>query len=590
MKRKSLISAFALLCLSVNISNSVLAQDIKDESTKTPPEALDTNFKALLDELHRSLKLLRLPGHEAPYFLAYNLYESLDFSVEGVLGAITTRSGKKDRSLYPIVRVGNYKLDNTNFDSTDYAEVSSTKSDTTPIDENYMALRKSVWLSTDLKYKQAVKYLDEKKALMLERNVNSALDDFSPAPAFNLINPARSMNLNKDLWTDKVRELSSVFLEFPMLRNSWVRFDERVLNLWLVNSESTIARNGEVSARYQAFASIQTKEGEVISDGLEALARDENNLPSVDQMKVELRGLGKRLTQIVQAPQGEDYDGPVLFEGQAAAEFLASTLAPNIVAKRDHLSNFSNTAVSTNPLGRKMNKRIMPTFLSLIDDPYLRVWKGKQLFGGFEIDEEGVQPQKIDIVQKGELKAFCAGRTPTKFTKTTNGHGVISDDTAQNSVLLLTSTKTNSNKDLLKMLRRLGEESGLPYVMVVRRMDNTQREAFSSDDLNGTYALSSSSSTSINLPSPILVFKVDTRSGKEVQIRGVKFAPTNIRVLKDIIAAGNDTDAYAVEQTSNNYAHLVTPSLLVRDIEMVKSEAPSQKPPVTPSPLMSIQK
>ncbi len=590
MKKKSLVSAFALLYFAVNLSSPVCAQNAQNESSKTPSEVLDTNFKALLDELHRSLKLLRLPGHDAPYFLAYNLYESIDFSVEGVLGAITTRSGKQDRTLYPIVRVGSYKLDNTNFDSTDYAEVSSTKSDTTPIDENYMALRKSVWLSTDLKYKQAVKYLEEKKALMLERNVNSALDDFSPAPSFNLVNKARSMNLNKDVWTDRVRELSSVFLEFPMLRNSWVRFDERVLNLWLVNSEGTIARNGECSARYQAFASVQTKEGEVISDGLEALARDENSLPTVDQMKVELRGLGKRLTQLVQAPQGEDYDGPVLFEGQAAAEFLASTLAPNIVAKRDHLSNYSNTVISTNPLGRKMNKRIMPTFLSLIDDPYLRIWKGKQLFGGFEIDEEGVQPQKIDIVQNGELKAFCSGRTPTKFTKATNGHGVISDDTAQNSVLLLTSSKTNSNKDLLKMLRRLGEESGLSYVIVVRRMDNTQREAFSSDDLNASFALNSSSSTTINLPSPIIVFKVDTRSGKEEQIRGVKFAPTNIRVLKDIVAAGNDTDAYAVEQTSNNYAHLVTPSLLVRDIEMVKSEAPSQKPPVTPSPLMSIQK
>lgn len=587
MIRKTIASALILLSLTLNISPA-FAQSTAEEIKE--PEALDTNFKALLDELHRSLKLLRLPGHEAPYFLAYNLYESIDFSVEGSLGAITTRSGKKDRSLYPIVRVGSYKLDNTNFDSTDYAEASSTKSDTTPVDENYMALRKSVWLSTDLKYKQAVKFLDEKKALMLERNVNSALDDFSPAPPFHLINEARKMKLDKEVWTDKVRELSSVFLEFPLLRNSWVRFDERVLNLWLVNSESTIARNGECSARYQAFASIQTKEGEVISDGLEALARDEDNLPSLEHMKTELRGLGKRLTEIVQAPQGEDYDGPVLFEGQAAAEFLASTLAPNVVAKRDHLSNYSNTVTTTNPLGRKMNKRIMPTFLNLIDDPYMRMWKGKQLFGGYEIDEEGVQPQKIEIVQKGELKAFCAGRTPTKYTKTTNGHGVISDDTAQNSILLLTSTKSSSHKDLLKMLRRLGEEAGLPYVIVVRRMDNTQREAFSSDDINASFVLSSSSSSSINLPSPILVYKIDTRSGKEEQIRGVKFAPTNIRVLKDIVAAGNDTDAYAVEQTSNNYTHLVTPSLLVREIEMVKSEAPSQKPPVTPSPLMSIQK
>lgn len=588
---KKLLALLLILSFSVT---QVLAQETKSQSAPTTAiekeETLDVNFNALLDELHRSLKLLRLPGHDAPYFLAYNLYESIDFSVEGNLGAIVSRSGKVDRSLYPMVRVGSYKLDNSNFDTTDYAEATSTKSDTTPVDENYMGLRKSVWLSTDTKYKQAIKYLEEKKALLLERNVATTLDDFSPATPYHLINKARAMKLNKEDWTNKVRELSAVFLEFPTLRNSWVRFDERILNLWLVNSEGTIARNGECSARYQAFANIQTKDGEVISDGTEALARDEDNLPSVEQMKEELRKLGKRLTEIVNAPAGEDYDGPVLFEGQAAAEFIASTLAPNIAAKRDHLSNYSNAVPTNNPLGRKMNQRIMPTFLSVVDDPYMRTWKGKTLFGGYDIDEEGVQPQKVDVVQNGVLKAFCAGRTPTKYTKTSNGHGVISDETSQNSVLLVTSNKTSSNKELLKMLRRLGEEAGLPYVIVVRRIDNTQREAYSSDDLGSSYVISSSSPTTISLPSPILIYKVDTRSGKEEQIRGLKFAPTNIRILKDIVAAGNDTDAHAVEQTSNNYTHLVTPSLLVREIEMVKSEASSQKAPITPSPLMSIQK
>lgn len=587
MNKKILSLAFSLLISSsLVLPPKAIAQDAMAQEQ----EKLDVNFNALLDELHRSLKLLRIPGHEAPYFLSYNLYESIDFSVEGNLGAIVTRSGKQDRSLYPSVRVGSYKLDNTNFDSTDYAEASSTRSDTTPIDENYMALRKSVWLGTDTKYKQAIKFLEEKKALLLERNLAVSLDDFSTATPYHLMNKARAMKLNKDLWTDRVRELSSIFLEFPLLRNSWVRFDERILNLWLVNSEGTIARNGECSARYQAFANIQTKEGEIISDGIEALARDEDNLPSVDVMKDELRKLGTRLTQLVSAPVGEDYDGPVLFEGQAAAEFVASTLGPNITAKRDHLSNYSNAMPTNNPLGRKMGKRIMPTFLSVIDDPYMRTWKTKTLFGGYDIDEEGVQPQKIDIVQNGILKAFCAGRTPTKYTKTSNGHGVISDETSQNSVLVVTSNKTNTNKDLLKMLRRLGEEAGLPYVIVIRRIDNTQREAYSSDDINSSIMISSSSPTNISLPNPILVYKVDTRSGKEEQIRGVKFAPANIRILKDIVAAGNDADAYPVEQTSNNYNHLVTPSLLVREIEMVKSEGSSQKPPITPSPLMSVAK
>lgn len=131
-----------------------------------PPPSLavgieDTVMKAMVDEMDRSLKRLRLDGHSPPYFISYDSTESERFEATASLGYLTGRSHTRWRSLEPTVRVGNYVFDNSKFYGDSFTATSGSSGLT--IDDNYDAIRRKIWLSTDTDYKTAVETLEEKK-------------------------------------------------------------------------------------------------------------------------------------------------------------------------------------------------------------------------------------------------------------------------------------------------------------------------------------------------------------------------------------------------------------------------------------------
>src|SRR5688572_14583988 len=78
-----------------------------------PPAAFavgfeDTVMKAMVDEMDRSLKRLRLGGHPQPYFISYDSTETDRFEATASLGYLTGRSHTRWRSLEPTVKVGDY--------------------------------------------------------------------------------------------------------------------------------------------------------------------------------------------------------------------------------------------------------------------------------------------------------------------------------------------------------------------------------------------------------------------------------------------------------------------------------------------------
>ncbi len=133
-----------------------------------PPAAFavgfeDTVMKAMVDEMDRSLKRLRLGGHPPPYFISYDSTETDRFEVTASLGYLTGRSHTRWRSFEPTVKVGDYVFDNSKF----YGDtVSGGGSSGLTIDDNYDAIRRKIWLATDSDYKAAVETLEEKKGTL----------------------------------------------------------------------------------------------------------------------------------------------------------------------------------------------------------------------------------------------------------------------------------------------------------------------------------------------------------------------------------------------------------------------------------------
>src|SRR5262249_15590123 len=93
---------------------------------------------------------------------------------------------------------------------------------------------------------------------------------------------------------------------------------------------------------------------------------------------------------------------------------------------------------------------------------------------------------------------------------------------------------------------------------------------------------------------PMLIYKV-TPDGKEELIRGVRFRGLNTRGLKDILAASEEQYLFHYLENGAPFAHLdaggyvsptsiVSPALLLDDLELEKIPGELPKPPTVPPP------
>ncbi len=81
-------------------------------------------------------------------------------------------------------------------------------------------------------------------------------------------------------------------------------------------------------------AATQAADGAPLSDHFLLFRRSWSDLPPRAELVRELRELGSRLTALRGAALLDQYNGPVLFEGQAAAELFAQVFAQRLVARK----------------------------------------------------------------------------------------------------------------------------------------------------------------------------------------------------------------------------------------------------------------
>ena len=68
-----------------------------------------------------------------------------------------------------------------------------------------------------------------------------------------------------------------------------------------------------------------------------------------------------------------------------------------------------------------MGARVLPDSFSVVDDPTQKEWRGRPLFGAYEVDREGVMPKPLRLVEKGVLKGYLLTRQPVRGFEGSNG-------------------------------------------------------------------------------------------------------------------------------------------------------------------------
>jgi predicted Zn-dependent protease len=201
--------------------------------------------------------------------------------------------------------------------------------------------------------------------------------------------------------------------------------------------------------------------------------------------------------------------------------------------------------------------------------------KGGLLPSGYEIDNEGVAGQKVVVVEKGILKRLLSTRLPTLKNKNSNGHapGAGGDATVTN--LIVNSERTLDPAALKAKLMALGKDEGLDYVIVVRKFGSTSQTGIGDFSLENITELLSGMRNRGGLPYAVEVSKVYLSDGHEELLRGGKFTTSNIRMLRDIAATGNDSRRCQLMEGRT----VTTPSILLTDVEIQKIHADADKPP-----------
>src|ERR1700685_3471631 len=98
---------------------------------------------------------------------------------------------------------------------------------------------------------------------------------------------------------------------------------------------------------------------------------------------------------------------------------MASLIGANVLGRRPRLGRPNRT---TGAFATSYKTRVLPTFLTVVDDPTLKEVGGKRLVGNYGVDDGGVKAQPVTLVNSGMLVSYLVGREPIRDFPASNGH------------------------------------------------------------------------------------------------------------------------------------------------------------------------
>ncbi|MBX9938602.1 MAG: hypothetical protein K2Y32_05085 [Candidatus Obscuribacterales bacterium] len=553
------------------------AQAAKEEALKQ-----DLVLRAMHDELKRSMTSLKLPEYPLPYFGSYHVTDERFAQISASFGALNYFDVSKTRSSDVSFRVGDMHLDNTSgaggFNQGRGGLVE---------EDNYDAIRRDLWMQSDSSYKRAVESLTAARAQLKYLKIEDRPDVFSSAKPVVSVEPGADFNYDLERWKVAVKSLSAIFKEYEVIKESSVSMNLRARTKRLVNSDGTLVRFGENGVLVFVNARAQNDDGMTVVDGEFFAVEDEKDLPSQAVMEEKVRALCARLERVVKSKRFEEYSGPVLFEKQAAGELLAGMLPPLVVARGE--GGFGNDD------DQKLGKAIVHPSVSVAEDPLQKVWKGKILKSGWKIDYEGVEARPLNLISKGVLKEVCSTRTPTRVTKESNGHN--RGGSPSPGHLFISSDSGKTYADLKARLIELGKEDGLEHVYIVRRIVPNFLSSggdvimFAINGLMDMFRLGGGGGYG---PGSLAeVVRIDVKSGQEELVRGARIKSVAKKNLMSMSVASDDADVYTVSyptDRSSTTIGMVTPSVLLKDVEFTKPPRTTELPPYLKNPYFEMKK
>ncbi len=578
-----------------------------------PPQQAQDNgqtLHAMRDEMARSTSRLEIKGLEKPFYIEYRLLDLDIRNVSASFGSLLTSSTTRNRFMTVDVRVGDYQFDSSNFVSDEGFRGFLGSAGQVGIDRDYNSLRQDLWLATDQAYKEALDQISRKRAFLRSLTKPPEIADFSKIDEpVKMLDPHAEPDWTTRNWDEEARTASGVFRGFPSLYGTHVNYYMVYATYYLMTSEGTEIRTTRSFAAIEAGIDTQADDGMGLDNYYSFYAATPAQLPDANTVRTSLGNVAQKLMALRGGEAAPDYVGPVLLDPDASGAILAQLFAPSVSGARPPLSMLPMFDQMMDRMGGRsewsgrVGTRVLPANVSLVDDPSAREFKGQPLIGGYQVDDEGVRAQKVEIVQNGILRNLLMSRRPGPDFTRSNGHArsaLLSDASPTSSNLFFQSTDTVNTQELRKKFLQLCKDDGHEWCIEVKKMDNPALASQRQEDFSESIAgLASGLSSGDRLP--LMVYRVYVSDGHEELARGERMSGVNLRLLRNIAGIGDD---FAVFNYMQNAApgfagtalgafgsaqgglpsSLVAPSLLLEEAEVRGARGGRQRPPLVPPP------
>ena len=549
--RVVLRQAWMLTILTLSLASYLHAQSTRADRERDPV------LGAMLTELDRSVSQLQLPGFQKPFFIQYRIVDVDDFETKAAFGATEGSNRNHARIARVTVFVGDYKTDSSGQRGDGAIEMAA-------LDDDPIALRSALWTATDQAYKSALAAYAQKQAELKQVETPPQADDFSHEKPHVSLAPPLALKLDEAAWQNRVAHDSGLFRTEASVKSLQhevqycsASFHARATTTRLVNSEGTIVRKSASSYQEGFSVGTQAADGMRLDRSYGSNGVSLADLDSPEAFAQQAIKLIASLADLRQAPLvEEEYHGPVLLSSDASADTLRRLLGSGITATRPRLGTEARTNGS---FASSFHARVLPDFMDATDDPSLKTYSGKGLLGAYDIDDEGVPAQPVNLITDGKLESYLIGRQPVRDFPESNGHGraaVSGPARPAIGVLKVTAKQGLSEGDLIKKLLYMAKDRELKSVYYV-------------DTLGGAL-------------SPRLLYRVSP-DGKRELVRGARLSDLDERALRSSIEAAGK-DLWLANYAGEVPETVLAPALLLDDVTIRRANEKNDKLPFYPPP------
>ena len=541
---------------------------------KAAPAQAPVLLDAMTTELHRAFTSLgtQTASKDAqlpPYFLSYSVSDASVATVRAQYGAVVDSSANRVRVADIQVRLGDPKLDNTHGTHRG----SAVNSLQLPLTDDREALARSLWVATNTGYSTA---LDNYLRVKTEAEVRAKEEDTSPdfskeAPQTHLGTPAPPVVVDRAAWGERVAALSKIFREYPDVTQNIVMLTVQNETDYYASSEGSQVVTPHLAARLVVFAVTRADDGMDLFRAQTYEAETVKGLPAQAEMEAGIRELGKSLEALRKAPVTEPFNGPAILSGRAAAVFFHEVLGHRLEGQRQRGDEEGQTFT------KEVGKDVLPTFLSVADDPTITKFGSTGLSGSYEYDDEGEKARRVDLIDDGVLKTFLMSRLPIANFDDSNGHGRAQTGrmpTGRQGNLIVTSTKTVPETELRKELIEEAKKQGKPYGLYF-------------EDISSGFAVTTRSSPQAFSVVPLVVWRVYVDGRPDELVRGVSIVGTPLAAMQRIVATGDKSEVFNGEcgaESGTIPVSAVAPAMLLSEMETQKQTQGTARPPILPIP------